>query len=125
MLLSALLSAGCAAAPEAQHPYAPRQVVELGRWQVWSAGELIGHVVHLEIRDPEGPLPYYRVQDLKGRWLGHASAQGRFSRRVPFEDGEQDLGVWPMAQGVARLFEAAAPVSLKPVAVDADARRRQ
>ncbi len=122
-IAAALLLVGCGSAPPPPQPYAPRPVVEVARWQIWIAGELKGHVVQLEIRDPSGPLPYYRVQDAQGRWLGHATMQGRFSRRVPFEDGEQDLGVWPMARGVAKLFEADAPAELRPVAAEADARR--
>lgn len=120
--VACLLAVACSGAPPRSENLA-RPVVELARWQVVSEGEVVGHVVHLEIQDPSGPLPYYRIQDLHGRWIGHASAQGRFSRRVPFQDGEEDLGVWPMARGVARLFDAAAPVTLRPVAVDADARR--
>lgn len=118
-----LLLAACAGAPPAPAPYAPRPVVERGRWQVWGDGALLGHVVQLEIQDPSGPLTYYRVQDTRGSWLGHASAHGRFTRRVPFRDEEQDLGVFSMARGVARLFEATAPVELRPVVVDADLRR--
>jgi hypothetical protein len=98
-------------------------VVEVGRWQVLAAGQPVGYLLHLEIRDPAGAVPFYRIVDLQGRWIGHATEQGRFSRRVPFQDGEEDLGVWSMAQGVARLVEASAPVDLKPVAADADARR--
>lgn len=122
-MAGALVPVACAGRPPLPPPYAPRPVVELGRWQVWSDGRLVGHVVQLEIRDPGGPLPFYRVQDLHGRWLGHASPRGRFSRRVPFQDQEQDLGVWPMARGVAKLFDATAPVELRPVAVEAVARR--
>lgn len=123
VVAAGLLLAACSSAPPPPPPYAPRPVAEVGRWQVWLEGSLVGYVVQLEIRDPSGPLPYYRVQDLRGRWLGHASMQGRFSRRVPFQDGEQDLGVWPMARGVAKLFEADAPAELRPVATEADARR--
>lgn len=118
-LASALLLSACASPPPPNPPYAPRPVVELGRWQVWIGGEQVGLVLQLEIRDPGGPLPFYRIQDLQGRWLGHASVHGRFSRRVPFEDQEQDLGVWPMARGVAHLFAAEAPAELRPVAVEA------
>lgn len=120
---AALLLFGCGAAPPPSPPYSPRDVVEIARWQVWIAGEPVGHVVQFEIRDPSGPVPFYRVLDRHDRWLGHATTQGRFSRRVPFQDAEQDLGVWPMARGVARLFDADAPAELRPVAVEADARR--
>lgn len=120
LAIAAVLSfAACASEPPPPPPYAPRPVVEVARWQVWSRGEQVGSLVQFEIRDPKGPVPFYRILDLQGRWLGHATLQGRFSRRVPFQDGEQDLGVWPLARGVAELFEASAPVDLKPVPVEA------
>ena len=115
--------AGCASTPPSPPPNSPRPVVELARWQVAQGQDVIGYVVQLEIRDPSGPLPFYRVQDLHGRWLGYATMNGRFSRRVPFQDREEDLGVWPMARGVAKLFDADVPLTLRPVAVEADARR--
>lgn len=115
--------AGCSAPPAEPPPYSARPVVEIGRWQVWQGDELLGVLRQLEIRDPQGPVPFYRIEDAAGRWLGHASAQGRFSRRVPFHDVEADLGVLALARGVAELFEASAPVQLRPVAVEAAARR--
>jgi hypothetical protein len=122
--LVGLLLAACGSTAPPPQPYAPRPVVEVDRWQIRIDGAPVGHVVQLEIRDPSGPLAFYRVLDADGRWLGHATMQGRFSRRVPFQEGEQDLGVWPMARGVAKLFEATSPAELRPVAVEADARRR-
>ena len=65
----------------------------LARWQVVSEGAVLGWVTEYEIRDPKSPMKFFRVTDQKGRWLGHATANGRFSRRVPFQDDEQDLGV--------------------------------
>lgn len=124
-LVVLLLCAACAGSPPPPAPYAPRPVVEVARWHVFAGDRLLGRVVQLEIHDPAGPLPFYRIEDPHGRWLGHASMQGRFTRRVPFADGEQDLGVWPMARGVARLFEATGTVELRPVAVDAVARPGQ
>jgi len=58
------------------------------------------------------------VTDHAGRWVGKATANGRFSRRTPFA-GDLDLGVLSMRSGVAQLFEAVAPVQLKPVPVEA------
>src|SRR5678809_80986 len=92
--LLCLLTA-CASPPQPQ-PYAPRPVVELARWEVWDGDRLVAHVRQLEIRDPAGPLAFYRVEDLQGRWLGHATSTGRFSRRVPFQEQEEDLGVWSL-----------------------------
>ncbi len=105
---------------------APRAVVELARFEVRHQGVPIGAVVQLEIQDPAGPIRFWRVQNRNGAWLGHATEQGRFSRRLPFRDDELDLGVWPMEQGVARLFDLEGGVALRPVdaAVPASARRQ-
>lgn len=119
-----LLLTACGAPPAPPNPpYAPRPVTELGRWQVFEGERLVGRVVKLAIEDPNGPMPFFRIEDPQGRWVGHATEGGRFSRRVPFEDQEADLGMWPMADGVARLLETAGAVRLEPVAVDADLRR--
>lgn len=120
--IAAAVAAACSAAP-ATTPNLARPVVERARWQVLGDGVVLGQVVQLEILDPSGPLAFYRILDAQGRWIGHASAVGRFSRRVPFRDDEEDLGVWPMARGVARLFEASSGVTLQAVPVDAAARR--
>jgi len=124
--LAALSLSGCQTPEQAPPPLRPREVVELQRWTVEADGERLGQLVRFEIRDPSGPVPFYRVLDRRGRWLGHADANGRFSRRVPFEEEEQDLGVWSLEKGCALLFEASAAVSLTeqaPPAVDAVFRR--
>jgi hypothetical protein len=114
--------AACAGAPPEPLPHAARPVVELARWQVFDGDRCAGTVRHLEIRDPKGPIAFYRIEDAAGHWLGHATAEGRFSRRVPFQEQEEDLGVWALARGVAELVEAKS-VRLVPAAIDADARR--
>ena len=38
--------------------------------------------------------------------------EGRFSRRVPFRDDEEDLGLYPMARGVQRLMASDTPVTV-------------
>lgn len=121
--LAGLCLLGCAGPRGAPPPYAPRPVVELARWQIWDGDALLGRLRQLRIEDPRGDLDFYRIEDRQGRWLGHATASGRFSRRVPFQEQEQDLGVWSLPRGIARLFDAAAPVELRPIAVEADARR--
>jgi hypothetical protein len=115
--------AACSGSPPRQPPQAPRPVVEVARWQAWDGPRHVAVVRKLEIRDPSGPLPFYRIEDPQGRWLGHATVEGRFSRRVPFAEQEEDLGVWSLARGVTELVEANATVRLEPVALDADARR--
>lgn len=118
-ILSALLLVGLAgcAAPEPTRPaLRPREVVELERWEVRADGGPLGALVKFEIRDPDGPVLFYRVLDGEGRWLGHADANGRFSRRVPFEEDEEDLGVWSLARGCALLFRRDGEVELQSTA---------
>jgi len=43
---------------------------------------------------------------------GHATEAGRFSRANRSRD-DVDLGLWPMRQGVAKLFETEQPVELR------------
>lgn len=103
MLLVVLLP-GCRAEPPAPPAYRARPVVVVERFAVEREGSVLGHVVHLEIQDPAEPVRFYRIVDDAGRWLGHATAIGRFSRRVPFQEDEEDIGVWSLAHGTARLF---------------------
>jgi hypothetical protein len=57
-------------------------------------------------------------------WSFMATDGLRFSRRVPFQDEEQDLGVWSLPRGVAELLDAKGSIELKSVALDADAKKR-
>ena len=121
----ALLAACAGSPPPAPLPHAAREVVELARWQILQGERAVGIVRQLEIRDPSGPVSFYRIEDSSGRWLGHATANGRFSRRVPFHGEEVDLGVWSLERGTAELLEATTPVVLRPQPVEADARRQR
>ncbi|MCK5941256.1 MAG: hypothetical protein KAI24_04730 [Planctomycetes bacterium] len=122
-VLAGFALAGCESSPPAKPDLHPRNVVELERWRVTSEGRELGELVKFEIQDPTGPVLFYRVLDRKGRWVGHADASGRFSRRVPFEEREQDLGVWSLPKGCRLLFDADAPVRLHAQVVEADARK--
>ena len=84
---------------------------------------VVGIVRRLEIQDPSGPVRFYSVEDLQHRILGEADDQGRFTRRVPFRDTGEDLGVWALPRGVGLLFEASAPADLRPVALEAAGKR--
>jgi len=116
--------AACSAPPPAPPPLQVLRVVELGRWQAFDGESPLGHLIQLEIRDPSGPVRFYQIEDAAGRIVGTATAAGRFSRRVPFQEEEQDLGVWALPRGVALLFDLGRTVDLRLVAVEADARRR-
>ena len=126
LLVASYLCSACGSNPPPPPlPSAARPVAQLGLWQVWEGKTAIGFVRHLEIRDPTGPLPFYQIEDAQGRVVGHATEQGRFSRRVPFQENEEDLGVWPMARGVQKLFERTGPLELKPAPVEADVKRER
>lgn len=106
--------------------YIARPVHEIARYEVRHDGAAIGALVQLEIEDPSGAVRLWRIENRSGGWLGFASEQGRFSRRVPFRDDDEDLGMWPMAKGVAKLFLLEDPVELRelPVAAPAAARKQ-
>jgi len=48
--IAAVFLVGCATEVPPLSPYAARQVVELARWQVFDGTELVGVLLHLEIR---------------------------------------------------------------------------
>ncbi len=117
--LSAAIFSACRSTHDVPkvHDLAPRAVAEIARYEARTATGVVGIVRLLEIRDPQGPMRFWRIETRDGSWAGHASEQGRFSRRVPFRDDEEDLGVWPMAQGVAQVLGAASSLQLEQVAV--------
>lgn len=121
------LVAACASTHQVSPPVdlQPRTVTETERYTVRHRGEVLGTLIALQIDDRDGPVRCWRVENRGGAWLGFVSEQGRFRRRLPFRDDEQDLGIWPMAQGVARLFDLDGRVDLQPlpVAVPASAPR--
>ena len=124
-LLSSLALAACQAEPDRGSDYYARPVVEIERFEVVDAGRTIGWVVHCEIQDPTAPSRFWRIVNTRQQWVGHATEAGRFSRRVPFRDDEEDLGIYAMPKGVARLLDATGDVELRAVArpTEADARR--
>ncbi len=97
---------------DATADYAAREGVELETWLVQQEGVDLGYLVKLEIRDPAGPIEYYRVLNVGKQWLGHATMDLHFSRRVPFQEEEESLGIYPMARGLAVLYEVENPVDL-------------
>ena len=119
--------AACHSAPEVlpPPPYFARSGVEVGRSTITQDGKPLGTLLTLRIEDPKTPVLFYRIVDANGAWVGHATDQGRFSKRVPFADDEQDLGLWPMQKGIARLFDLDGSVELKalPAVVPATYRK--
>ncbi len=93
-----------------------RPVTEVERWAVHrpaaEGGEQLGWLVLVQFEDPAGPILYYRVENLRRQWVGHATLAGRWSRRVPFAATEEDLGLRPMAQGLQALFASAGPPTI-------------
>ncbi len=124
---AAAFGAACTSTHEVKKPldYVPRAVVEVARYEVRSGTAVLGVALELEIRDPSGPLRFWRIQTRDGAWAGHATQQGRFSRRVPFREDEEDLGIWPMAQGVAKVLDVPGPVRLAKVQPGPDAAQPQ
>jgi hypothetical protein len=124
-VLVSMALVACQAEPERGSDYWARRVVELERFEVVADGKTVGWVVHCEIQDPKAPSRFWRILNERQQWVGHATEAGRFSRRVPFRDDEEDLGIHPMPSGVARLLDAAGGVELRAVArpADADSRR--
>ncbi|MCA8978361.1 MAG: hypothetical protein KDC98_26770 [Planctomycetes bacterium] len=125
MPVAALLGfAACGVPSPPPPPLQPRAVLELARWQALDGGELLGQLVLLEIRDPAGPVRFYQIEDAAGRLVGSATEAGRFSRRVPFREEEEDLGVWRPERGVGELFGRHRSVELRNLPVEAGARRQ-
>lgn len=113
---------------EAIDPYAPRKVEVLGRYRAEDEqGRLLGEVQHMEIADPaSGGIRRYHVRNSSRQVLGYIDANGMVYKRVPFRTDEEALGIYPMNEGLALLFETEAPVRLRDVSVtDAQARRKQ
>jgi hypothetical protein len=124
-VLLAALAACQSTTPVPPPPYFARPVVEIGRSAITRDGKPLGTLLSLRIEDPTAPVRFYRVVDPRGAWVGHITEQGRFTKRVPFADEEQDLGLWPMQKGIARLFDLDGSVDLKelPAAVPATYRK--
>jgi len=115
--LSCLLLCACQQPSPAPDPYQPRQVEEIAQYRVTSEGAMIGRVVEIAIRDPIWPEHRYRVENMSRQWLGYIDAKGGVYKNVPFEMREKFLGIYPMEEGLALLFELPEPpkVDTKPL----------
>jgi hypothetical protein len=112
-LWAPLLLVACQTPPPAETPLAPRPVQELASWELRHREQPVGRLILLEIQDPQAPERWYRVENEARQWVGWVSPTGRFWRRVPFAEREQFLGVYPMAEGLARLLELEGTVAIE------------
>jgi hypothetical protein len=55
-------------------------------------------------------LRYYRAENRGHQWLGYVDLDGRVFQRLPFEEHEVFLGIYPMEKGLALLYEVDRPV---------------
>ncbi|GAB4158631.1 MAG: hypothetical protein Fur0037_26100 [Planctomycetota bacterium] len=127
-LLFAAASPGCRSTPPPA-PFEGHRVVEVRRWELKDGAARVGWLLLLEIDTRDAPLRFYRVLNASGQWAGHATLQGRFSRRVPFRDGEEDMGLFGLAQGARVLLGLSRDPEIVPWsgarAVEADSGRRE
>ncbi|MHC5064147.1 MAG: hypothetical protein ACYTG5_09250 [Planctomycetota bacterium] len=116
-LVISLLFVACQQPEPVPDPYQPRAVELLAQYQVRAQGAVIGRVLEVEIKDPVWPETRYRVENLDRQWLGFIDAKGGVYKRVPFELEEKFLGIYPMEEGLALLFETEEPPAIdrKPV----------
>lgn len=90
-------------------------MVELERFRVLDRDRLVGYLVLVELQRPGSPLRFYQVRTPGAGRVGRISLDGRFLRWEPFRDEPRDLGLFPMKQGLAHLFELDAPPIILPV----------
>ncbi|MHC4813049.1 MAG: hypothetical protein ACYTGW_07660 [Planctomycetota bacterium] len=119
LLTAYVCTAGCVA--EGTTPPAkagPYKVHKLEEWRVLAAGKPIGRLVLLEVRSEEQVLTYFRAETSGGQWVGRVARDGRFFKNEPFrpiELGPRDLGLYPMKQGLALLYEVEGPITVTPM----------
>ncbi len=107
-----LLLFACQQPAQVPDPYEPRPVAVLGEYAVRAEGAVIGRVIEIEIQDPIWPETRYRVENLDRQWLGFIDAKGGVYKLMPFQMEEEFLGIYPMEQGLALLFDVKEPPKL-------------
>ena len=113
MLALAWACAACATPEPGLDPFAPRQVSELGQWDLHAGGRLVGRAELMRIRDPNTPEAFYRVSNPRGQWLGFVDRQGRVYQRVPFAQAEIFRGVHPLPVALGLLCGESGPVVVR------------
>ena len=112
VLAITLLLCACQQPDRVLDPYEPRPVEVLAEYPVRAEGAVIGRVFEIEIRDPIWPQTRYRVENLDRQWLGFIDAKGGVYKLMPFQMEEKFLGIYPMEQGLALLFDVKEPPKL-------------
>ena len=112
VLAITLLLCACQQPDRALDPYEIRPVEVLAEYPVRAEGAVIGRVFEIEIRDPIWPQTRYRVENLDRQWLGFIDARGGVYKLMPFQMEEEFLGIYPMEQGLALLFDVKEPPKL-------------
>ena len=117
----ALCTTGCVT-ESTSHPVSPAgafyRVKQIEEWRVLSAGKPIGRLLLLKVRGAGQVLTYFRAETSAGQWLGRVGRDGRFYKNEPFrpiELGPRDLGLYPMNQGLALLYEVEGPITVTPM----------
>lgn len=96
----------------------PYKVTQLEQWQVLSAGKPIGRLLLVKVTGTDQVLTYFRAETSAGQWVGRVGRDGRFYKNEPFrpvELGPRDLGLYPMNQGLALLYEVEGPITVVPM----------
>lgn len=107
-----LVLVGACAAPPAPDWLGPRPVREVERWDVRAGERQLGRMMLLMIEHPDGPVPFYHVENAQGQWLGYVDVTGRVYQRVPFSMTEIFRGIHPMETALALLYEEPGPLLL-------------
>ena len=97
---------------------APYRVQQLEEWRVVAAGKPIGRLLLLKVSGADQVLTYFRAETSAGQWVGRVGRDGRFYKNEPFrpvELGPRDLGLYPMNQGLALLYEVEGPITVTPM----------
>ena len=129
-VLVSIVGCGCVAQPLALQ-ISGYAVKELSSRQLFTQGELIGYLRELEIQQPSAPVRYFRIETVSRGWVGNIDGYGRFYKCEPFRDQPVPIGMYPMTEGLGRLFGIETPIRIvtlgKPgeAAAEASARIRR
>jgi hypothetical protein len=112
--VSLVLLAACVTEPAPNEELGPFPVTDVATWSATQDGREVGRVRLQEIAHPREKLRFYRVENRHRQRVGSIDASGRTWRLAPFQDHEQFVGIYPMAEGVRLLLELEGTVTLQP-----------